>query len=186
MWIFFFLAGARAWAETERPVGLGVLLLELGFGLAVIVRRQPLTVSRSRIAWLSAVGAVGGALLLRPAYAPVGGVGPLWEALQVVGAWLALACLFVLGRSFGIVAANRGLKTNGPYRIIRHPIYAAYFLTLAGYLLENPSLRNVVIVCALTALQIVRIEREERCLRVERAYRAYSSHVRYRLIPYVF
>jgi hypothetical protein len=39
---------------------------------------------------------------------------------------LVLAATLRLGRSFGIVATNRGIQTGGLYRIVRHPIYAAY------------------------------------------------------------
>ena len=32
----------------------------------------------------------------------------------------------VLGRSFGLVPANRGIVARGPYLLVRHPIYAGY------------------------------------------------------------
>ncbi len=32
----------------------------------------------------------------------------------------------LLGLSFGVVAANRGVKIGGPYSFIRHPMYAGY------------------------------------------------------------
>jgi protein-S-isoprenylcysteine O-methyltransferase Ste14 len=186
LWIFFFLANLHAWMETKRPVGIGAMQLELAFALLVIVRRQPLSISRSRVAWLVAGGAVGGMLLARPAYDPVWGLYWLWALVQIVGAVAALFALFFLGRSFGIVAANRGLKTNGPYRVVRHPVYSAYLVTMIGYMLENPSLRNIVLISIVTGLQIARIEEEERCLREDVEYRDYSSRVRWRLVPYVF
>ena len=186
LWILFFLANLHAWGQARRPVGLGAMQLELAFAALVIIRRQPLTVSRSRLAWLVAGGAVGGMLLARPAFHPVGGLYPLWASVQIVGAVAALLGLVFLGRSFGIVAANRGLKMNGPYRVVRHPVYSAYFVTMVGYVLENPSLWNIAIVSIVTGLQLVRIEEEERCLRGDDEYRAYSSRVRYRLVPYVF
>jgi protein-S-isoprenylcysteine O-methyltransferase Ste14 len=186
LWVLFFLANMRAWAETSRPVGMGAMQLELAFALLVIVRRQPLSISRSRVAWVVAGGAVGGMLLARPAFHPVAGLYWLWASVQFAGAVAALLGLVFLGRSFGIVAANRGLKTNGPYRVVRHPVYSAYLLTMIGYVLENPSLWNIGVLSAVTGLQLVRIEEEERCLRVDDEYRAYSSRVRYRLVPYVF
>jgi len=186
LWILFFIANVKAWGEAKRPVGFGAMELELAFALLFVIRRQPLTVSRSKVAWLAASGAMCGMLFARPAYDPVGGLEWLWATLQIAGAIGALLSLLALGRSFGIVAANRGLKTGGPYRFVRHPVYAAYFWTMLGYVLENPSLRNVAIIAFVTALQVVRISEEERCLRGEEEYRAYSSRVRYRLVPFVF
>jgi protein-S-isoprenylcysteine O-methyltransferase Ste14 len=186
LWILFFVANVKAWGEAKRPVGFGAMELELAFALLYVIRRQPLTVSRSRVAWLAAGGAVCGMLFARPAYDPVLGLGPIWATTQIVGAIAALVALLALGRSFGIVAANRGLKTSGPYRLVRHPVYAAYLLTMVGYLLENPSLRNIVLVSVVTGLQIVRIEEEERCLRADDEYGAYTKRVRYRLVPFVY
>jgi len=186
LWILFFIANVKAWGEAKRPVGFGAMELELAFALLFVIRRQPLTVSRSRVAWLAAGGAVCGMLFARPAYEPVLGLEPLWATVQIVGAIAALLGLLALGRSFGIVAANRGLKMNGPYRFVRHPVYAAYLVTMVGYLLENPSLRNIVLVSIVTGLQIVRISEEERCLREDDEYRAYTKRVRYRLVPFVY
>jgi protein-S-isoprenylcysteine O-methyltransferase Ste14 len=179
LWILFFVANMQAWMETKRPVGIGAIQLELAFALLFVIRRQPLTTSRSPVAWGAACGAVCGMLFARPYYHPVAG-------LQIAGAVGALAGLCALGRSFGIVAANRGLKTDGPYRIVRHPVYSAYLVTMIGYVLENPSWRNIVIVSVVTGLQIVRIEEEERCLREDAEYRAYAGRVPYRLVPFVF
>ena len=50
LWILFFLANMHAWGEARRPVGMGAMGLELAFALLVIIRRRPLTVSRSRVA----------------------------------------------------------------------------------------------------------------------------------------
>ena len=75
---------------------------------------------------------------------------------------IALASLGTLGRSFGIVAANRGVKTRGPYRLVRHPAYFGYLMSYLGYVAENPSFREPRDwLCLSTAFQLVRI-REER------------------------
>ena len=90
-----------------------------------------------------------------------------------------------LGRSFGIVAANRGIRTGGPYRYVRHPLYSAYILTETGYLLENPSLRNWCLFGVVMAFQAVRIVEEERTLAEDPAYREYRRTVRSRVVPYL-
>lgn len=40
---------------------------------------------------------------------------------------------------FGFVAADRGLKTRGPYAVVRHPMYASYLLLQSGYVLRSLS-----------------------------------------------
>jgi len=63
-------------------------------------------------------------------------VGPVAIGLQVVAAALMLAARLTFGaRSFhaGANPTEGGLVTGGPYRFIRHPIYAAILLfTWAG------------------------------------------------------
>ena len=84
------------------------------------------------------------------------------------------------------MAANRGIQTAGPYRIVRHPAYAGYVIAMSGYFLENPSLRNAVIIVTVAAVQLVRIQKEEAYLRADPKYAAYRLRVRYRLLPYVY
>jgi protein-S-isoprenylcysteine O-methyltransferase Ste14 len=142
--------------------------------------------SRAPLAWTaSAIGAFG-VLGARPAYAPVLGLGSLYLVLQLIGAALAAASLAFLGRSFGVVAANRGIRTGGAYGVVRHPLYTAYCITFTGYTLENPSLWNVFLFLVVTSFQLVRIRTEEQCLRADPDYVRYTERVRYRLVPYVW
>lgn len=186
LWAYFFVANLRQWAPTGRPVGLGPMELELVIAILYIIRRQPISVSRAPLAWSAAAVACTGMLFARPAYEPVGGLEPLYFVLQLGGAGAAMLTLLTLGRSFGIVAANRGLKTTGPYGIVRHPLYGAYLVTMAGYLFENPSARNVVILGAVTAAQVIRIGEEEKCLSADPEYRDYRRRVRFRIVPYLY
>jgi protein-S-isoprenylcysteine O-methyltransferase Ste14 len=91
-----------------------------------------------------------------------------------------------LGRSFGVVPANRGVVVRGPYNVVRHPIYAGYLVTHAAFLLAHPAPWNVAIVlCADTAL-IVRALMEERVLSTDAAYQQYCQRVGWHLVPGVF
>ena len=91
-----------------------------------------------------------------------------------------------LGRSFGIVAADRGIVVMGPYRIVRHPIYLGYFVTHIGFLLANWSARNIALYISIYFFKISRILAEERILREDESYRADCQRVRYRVIPFIF
>jgi protein-S-isoprenylcysteine O-methyltransferase Ste14 len=84
------------------------------------------------------------------------------------------------------VPAHRGLKVAGPYRFVRHPMYAGYLLSHAAFLLMNPTVGNVAVYAVCYALQIPRIFAEERLLSRDPEYREYRRTVRYRLIPWLF
>jgi protein-S-isoprenylcysteine O-methyltransferase Ste14 len=103
--------------------------------------------------------------------------------VQVAGLIGWAAALATLGRSFGIVPADRGLVRHGPYRFVRHPIYAFEALFFLGYLMAVPTPRSFIVITAWTVLQVGRIIREERILG---GYEEYRQQVRWRLIPFVW
>lgn len=107
-------------------------------------------------------------------------------ALMFVGVAIQLTGKIFLGRSFGIIAANRGVRVSGPYRVVRHPIYAGYTLTHIGFLLYYPCWQNLIVYSLGLGLQIVRIMKEERVLGEDPAYRELMQTTRYRLVPGVF
>ena len=94
---------------------------------------------------------------------------PAWPGVGIVvvtiSAWLSLASLLGLGRSFGVRPALRSLVTRGPYRLVRHPMYLAYFLSDIGYNLQEWNLGLVLIMLAGWASLLYRIRAEERVLR---------------------
>ena len=106
--------------------------------------------------------------------------------LVVLSACLSLATLVALGRSFGFRPALRGLMTKGPYRLVRHPMYLAYFVSDIGYNLHEWNIGTALIVLAGWASLIYRILAEERILSRDAGWPAYASFVRYRLVPGVW
>jgi protein-S-isoprenylcysteine O-methyltransferase Ste14 len=181
----FAVANLMSWRDTGRPVGLGAVLLEGTTAVLFLVRRPPRETSGRVVAWVSAFAALSLALA-RPTTHP--NPGPWWtfEVLQALGFVIAIAALVFLGRSFGVVAAIRQVKTSGLYRVVRHPVYSGYLAAYTGYLLENTSTRNLILFALGMAAQIVRIHEEERILIRDAAYRRYAARVRYRLIPFVY
>ena len=107
----------------------------------------------------------------------------LGEIIQIAGLTGMVAAAISLGRSFGIAPADRGLRTTGLYAWVRHPLYAMEICYFAGYLVANPSWRNLAVLTADTALQLFRALREERILK---DYASYASRVRWRLLPLVW
>jgi protein-S-isoprenylcysteine O-methyltransferase Ste14 len=113
---------------------------------------------------------------------------PLWvgECIQITGISLQIAAKLTLGRSFGLLPANRGLVVRGPYRLVRHPMYFGYFLNHMGFLATTFSTRNLVLYMVLYWIQIGRLFQEERLLTKDEAYRAYANRVRFRFLPFLF
>ena len=106
--------------------------------------------------------------------------------LMIFGLFFQVAAKLSLGRSFGIVPANRGVKQSGLYKIVRHPIYLGYFIVHVGFLLQNFSLQNCLVYAIVYAFQIGRIYFEERELSKDLAYQEFMKKTRWRLIPFVF
>src|SRR5262249_30139372 len=160
----FAAANFFYWRRTGEPTGLGATLLELTCAFFLVIRRPAQSTSHSPLAWTATALGTFGFLAARPGGQPLGGLDPLYAGLQLAGLVVALASILTLRRSFGLVAANRGVCSSGPYRLVRHPLYLGYFLTQLGYGLENPTNRNWAILAVVSALQLLRIGQEERCL----------------------
>jgi len=153
--------------------------------LLMVFRRESHRLSKHPWDWIVALGGSFTVLLVRPATTAI---VPefLGVALQLAGTVFEVYAKVTLGRSFGIVAADRGIVVGGPYNIVRHPIYLGYCVTHVGFLLTNWSPRNFALYIVVYFFQISRILAEERILRGDESYRAYCQRVRFRLIPGVF
>ena len=171
---------------TLSPPILLLLLSESIVVLFILLRRPTRDISRRPTDW--ALG-LAGTLLPLTAIAPEGAaVAPiaLCAGLMAVGFLLQLWAKLTLRRSFGVVAANRGVKASGPYRLVRHPMYAGYALTHIGFLLSGPALWNLAVYGATLVIAVRRILAEERVLMQDSAYRALAEKTRSRLLPFVF
>jgi protein-S-isoprenylcysteine O-methyltransferase Ste14 len=106
---------------------------------------------------------------------------PLWLLIPgLAGYALTLVALLALGKSFGIAPADRGLVRQGPYRLVRHPMYLgelAYRCVLVG---ASLSAGNLALLLALIIVQVARIQREER---IFSDYEQYAQQTRWRLLP---
>jgi protein-S-isoprenylcysteine O-methyltransferase Ste14 len=163
-----------------------LLISESMVVLFILLRRGTDTISRRGMDW--AVG-MAGTLLPLLAIAPRGDAlapGLVVEGLMILGFVVQISAKLTLRRSFGVVAANRGVKASGPYRLVRHPMYAGYATTHIGFLLAGPTLWNLAIYAAVLTIAVRRIVAEERVLGQDPAYQAFAAKTRYRLLPFVF
>lgn len=84
---------------------------------------------------------------------------------------------------FSIVPQARAIVTTGPYRWVRHPLYAGELLAALGLTLLVGSLWGVVVWVALLALQLYRAHEEELLLSAHLpGYAAYAARTG-QLIP---
>jgi protein-S-isoprenylcysteine O-methyltransferase Ste14 len=186
------LFGNFAWqmlTGSAASLQLNILLLLLGELLPIVfilLRPPSATLSQRPSDWAFGIMGTTTGLLVTPAEAAPIVPAVLCFAIMIAGLSLQVSAKAVLGLSFGVVAANRGVKVLGPYRFMRHPIYAGYTVTHIGNLLAMPSLANTACYTLALALQIVRISREERLLTQDAAYCVYVARVRYRLVPGLF
>jgi protein-S-isoprenylcysteine O-methyltransferase Ste14 len=172
--VFFFSQAnpARA-AETKRAPAstFGIVLQMVGYSLVWMLQRHP-----------PAAGApLSAAEITLDVLAPV---------VSVLSAWMGLSAVRTLGRQWSYTARlvqDHELVTQGPYRIVRHPIYAAMFGKLLatnfafGHWIGLPVAGSVFVIGTL-----IRIRAEERLLREAfgAEFEAYAQRVP-TFIPFV-
>lgn len=77
--------------------------------------------------------------------------------------------------------------TKGPYRVVRHPMYAGILLMIGSWPLLLGSLWSYLPWAALAVTIVVRTVLEDRTLRRELSgYEEYTQRTRYRLIPEIW
>jgi protein-S-isoprenylcysteine O-methyltransferase Ste14 len=182
LYALFLIRHAETFVATHEPTFLGIVVLETMLVAMFLVRREASASNLSAVALAATAVGSFSTLFMAPidrSDVPSG----ITVTVQVLGVVLAIASLGSLRRSFGLAPANRGVKTNGMYRFVRHPLYASYLVTLSGYLLAYPAARNFALVGASLAGQLVRMSLEERLLLRDRAYARYAERTRFRLVP---
>jgi protein-S-isoprenylcysteine O-methyltransferase Ste14 len=185
LFAIFALSAYTNWQQTGHLQMLLIAAQELLIiGLAVTRRR---TRDSSRSWWDATVALVGTAvpLLQRAGGFTTPSLEVFGLTMQLVGAALAIIATFSLGRSFGVIAANRGVKTGGLYRLVRHPLYGSYLFSYLGFLLGNLSLLNLTVIGFSFLCQYLRARSEEQVLLRDPIYQDYARMVRYRFIPFI-
>lgn len=107
-------------------------------------------------------------------------LGPILSAVStsliLIGVSLSFAVLRWLGNSFSILAEARRLVTEGPYRIVRHPLYICEGIAIVGVTLQVVSPLAVLIAIVVAMVQYRRMINEEAILTSAfPEYRAYAA-----------
>ncbi len=129
----------------------------------------------------------GGLAAWSPGVARVASI--VGTALMAVGVALALAGILALGRNLTAVPRPKPgatLVERGPYRFVRHPMYAGAALAAFGWALAVHGWLTLAYAAVLVVFFDVKARREERWLREEiPGYSAYQERVR-KLIPFIY
>jgi protein-S-isoprenylcysteine O-methyltransferase Ste14 len=185
LYVWFAAAHLDAWRRTGQwMTTVPIIVLEAIMVVLFLTRRPVRDLSSKPGDWVLGIAGTLLPLLMRPS-----ALGPLvlvGRPLQMVGAALAVLGASFLGRSLGLVAANRGVRTRGPYRWVRHPMYVSYLITNIGYCLSYPTVGNVAIGMLTAAAFVARALAEERLLESDPLYKAYLRRVHWRFVPYVY
>ena len=172
-------------------MGGTIAALNLTAGTLFLLRRTPSDVASLRDSALCLGSVIMGGVALK--MAPPVDAWNMWPALAfAVCGLLAIGSLAALGQSFAVFPSYRGLVQRGPFRLIRHPIYACETLmiaccSVAGVMAAQADPAAVTLSIAPTLLAlvlvIVRIRIEEDHLTQASPYAAYREQVRWRLLP---
>jgi protein-S-isoprenylcysteine O-methyltransferase Ste14 len=121
---------------------------------------------------------------------------PSW--LQILGALGVVLSFYIMFLTFrenaylALVAKlqeerGQSVVSTGPYRYVRHPMYASMFMFFPGSALLLGSWWGLLLCAVLLGLLVWRIPHEERMLENGLAgYDEYERNVRYRLLPHVW
>jgi protein-S-isoprenylcysteine O-methyltransferase Ste14 len=172
--------------DTAPPWILLLLVAETTVMIFTLIRRPTSNISVNWRDWILAAGATFLPLLILPGAASAPPLLQIGIILIMAGNTFQILAKLFLRRSFGVAPANRGIKTDGPYRLVRHPMYGGYLIVHIGSMILIPSWINFAIYAGSWGFQIFRLLAEERLLSQDPAYAAYMEKVRWRLLPGVF
>ena len=172
--------------RTGHVTGLLLLAGESLVVVLTVVRRKALYVDRSVAAGVLTLLSVAGPPMLRAS-----DVTPLvpdvaTAMVSAIGLGLVVVGKMALGRSFGLVPANRGVVVRGPYTFVRHPIYTGYLITHVAFFIADPIPWNAVVILIADTALILRALMEEKVLSADVEYQGYCQRVGWHLVPGVF
>ena len=205
--VLFLSAGRLDWPAAWIFLGSYVLVI-LTLGVWVIRKYPDVVNERGKIAhnaksWDKILMTIYTVMLLA-LFAVAGldagrfGWSTMPIALQVAG---YVALLLGMAVTYWAMATNPFLSTivriqddrghyvvtSGPYRYVRHPMYAMMFFMWPGIALELGSWWALLPAAVIVIVFVIRTALEDRTLQAELpGYTEYTQHTRYRLVPGVW
>jgi protein-S-isoprenylcysteine O-methyltransferase Ste14 len=152
---------------------------------AAVTRLRPLRKAAGMEPRLSAL--LGTFLLMSLTLLPRAELPPIALAISsvlvIVGMTTSFIVLRWLGKSFSIMAEARRLVTQGPYALVRHPLYICEEIAVIGMFIQVISPVAFLIIMVHGLLQFRRMLNEEKVLKATfEDYESYAARTP-RLIP---
>ncbi|MFX0136080.1 MAG: DUF192 domain-containing protein [Candidatus Hodarchaeota archaeon] len=186
LWSRFILASFLNWKQNGEMFHLGLVFVNTLLFFLFLTRRESTETSARILDWIIPVLTVGSTMILKSYPNNINFLNGISLGIQLFGILAILCSLTCLGRSFGIIAANRKIKYTGTYKIVRHPLYASELIFYFGFLLGNFSIINLFGVIVILTGQIYRAISEEKLLSKDLKYIKYIKNVKYRFIPGIY
>jgi protein-S-isoprenylcysteine O-methyltransferase Ste14 len=163
------LGSHEAHGATGALRALGGVLIILFYAITIwcYLRRRPaVATSKSVTAHAAAVAATWLPLTLPLLHGTPPGPGRqgVSDALLIAGTAWAVWSLVSLGRNVSVLAQARSVVSQGPYRWIRHPLYAGELVSALGVAIAMNTVAAGAVWLMLCGLQVYRALREERVL----------------------
>jgi len=185
-WLRFVLIAFFTFMRTGSWFGLGLTVFNSLLVFFFLTRRQSKNTTSRWDDWFVAIATVLLSMSLKP------DPGHDWYrqivslSLQGVGLSVMFYSLLCLGKSFGIVPANRSVKSQGAYAVVRHPLYAGELIFYFGFLFGHFNWFNLIKILLIFLGQLWRVRAEESVLRTDKQYRDYCLRVPYRFLPKLY
>lgn len=179
--------GRRSWLMSAQPTVSGLLIVAFyAFTIWAYLRRPTARASSSSVA-ANAAALLATVLPLTmplvhtrtaaPAEAAIGG------ALLCGGLGWSVWAVRTLGTSLSVIPQARSIVRDGPYRLVRHPLYLGEIVSTLGLVTLRPASLTACLWLTLCALQAFRAGNEERILASTFVdYADYRTHTR-RIVP---
>lgn len=186
VWCYYAYEGLTNLSKAGYLLlNIAMIFRNTGLTFVFLLRRPSKLTSKKVVDWIVAIAGtfIGylyetmGTMSVFPTLKPAAYV------VMVAAAFLSAIAVINLGCSFGIVPANRGIKTKGLYAVVRHPLYSLYILHDVSWLLNSFSAHNLFIFVFYCLLAYSRASREEKVLRQDPEYQEYASKTRYMFLP---
>lgn len=185
--LLFFVALIPAKTQYHSGIANDIWLVGAALmGVLSLVRVPPRSAMVNIRSILATTAMMVMPALMRPGAASAGLLANAAVVVEIAGVAFTQVSRLYLGRRFGLLPANRGIVSTGPFRLVRHPIYSGWLVLTIGFLMAYPTVRNIGMLVLSMPFLIWRIALEEEHLVQDPEYLAYTKRTRYRLIPGVY
>jgi len=198
-WVGLSIAGKQArWALNQDFTKLATVDLVdftaetvdafFYFAIAILIVMRYRRVAATGGLYPRSVALLGSFLFLSLVpFLPRHELSPAVDLLSIIlmfnGTILATVVLLYLGRSFSILPEARRLVVTGPYRFVRHPLYATELISMLGLLIQFALWPAVIVFLLQCVFQLERMRIEEELLnRTFPEYQMYANNTA-RIIP---